>query len=175
MSASTGALAENAHSELHTKGGDTQVAISALPKDSVPIGAVGVNHIVKVVDGVCESTGVFAERATAELRVKAGAVQANVELRHGRAAMLALMGHAASGIAGKFLSLPPPLDLVFSDIRSEAPAAGWAQIFACVGFCELISPTNNAANREAHAAHSCIAWAAAASSSRSRTSTAARR
>ena len=157
MSASTGALAENAHSELHTKGGDTQVVIAALPKDSVPIGAVGISHTMKVVDGARESTGIFTERTTAELhiksgavqvtastgaelRVKAGAVQANVELRHGRIATLTLMGHVAPVIAGKFLGLSPSLDLMFSDIPDAVPAAGWVQIFAYVGFSELISP-----------------------------------
>ena len=74
-SASTGALAEKAHAEPRTKGGDTQMAISALPKDSVPTGAVGVSHTTKVVDGACESIGVFTERTTAELHIKGGAVQ----------------------------------------------------------------------------------------------------
>merc|ERR1712187_453900 len=66
------------------------------------------------------------------------------ELKHGRVSMLACMGYMTPEITGKFPGyLSPSTGLKFEDIPnglgalSKVPAAGWLQILAYGGFCEL--------------------------------------
>ena len=65
------------------------------------------------------------------------------EIKYGRIAMLATMGHMTPEITGKFPGyLSPSLGLKFADVPnglaiSKVPAAGWGQILAYMAFCEV--------------------------------------
>merc|ERR1711876_49740 len=68
----------------------------------------------------------------------------SVEIKHGRICMLATMGYITPEITGKLPGyLSPSQGLQFEDIPnglgaiSKVPAAGWLQILAYFGFCEL--------------------------------------
>merc|ERR1712232_1186465 len=68
----------------------------------------------------------------------------SVEIKHGRVSMLAAMGYMTPEITGKWPGyLSPSSGLKFADIPnglaaiSKVPAAGWAQILAWGGYCEL--------------------------------------
>merc|ERR1712113_983304 len=68
----------------------------------------------------------------------------SVEIKHGRVSMLATMGYMTPEITGKFPGyLSPSAELKFQDIPnglaaiSKVPAAGWLQILAYGGYCEL--------------------------------------
>jgi hypothetical protein len=81
-----------------------------------------------------------------------------VELKHGRICMLATMGYITPEVAGKFPGyLSPSAGIKFADIPnglaavSKIPAAGWAQIVAYAGYCELSGPQTRAANTEDYA------------------------
>merc|ERR1711884_805704 len=67
-----------------------------------------------------------------------------VEIKHGRVSMLACMGYMTPEITGKWPGyLSPSAGLKFADIPnglaaiSKVPAAGWFQILAYGGYCEL--------------------------------------
>jgi light-harvesting complex I chlorophyll a/b binding protein 1 len=67
-----------------------------------------------------------------------------VELKHGRIAMLATMGYITPEVAGKWPGyLSPKLGLKFADIPnglaaiSKVPAAGWFQIALYMAYCEV--------------------------------------
>merc|ERR1712084_177563 len=81
---------------------------------------------------------------TADGNVENFARRRQTELKHGRVSMLATMGYITPEITGKFPGyLSPSAGLKFADIPnglaaiSKVPAAGWAQIVAYAGFCEL--------------------------------------
>ena len=66
------------------------------------------------------------------------------ELKHGRIAMLAVMGYITPEITGKFPGyLSPSMGLKYADIPnglgaiSKVPAVGWYQIGLYMAFCEL--------------------------------------
>ncbi|CAJ1376889.1 unnamed protein product [Effrenium voratum] len=68
----------------------------------------------------------------------------SVEIKHGRICMLATMGYITPEIAGKFPGyLDPTIKLKFEDIPnglaaiSKVPLAGWIQMIAYAGFCEI--------------------------------------
>merc|ERR1711992_255146 len=68
----------------------------------------------------------------------------SVEIKHGRVSMLAAMGYMTPEIAGKWPGyLSPSAGLKFQDIPnglaaiSKVPAAGWFQILAYCGYCEV--------------------------------------
>merc|ERR1712110_350804 len=67
-----------------------------------------------------------------------------VEIKHGRVSMLAAMGYMTPEITGKWPGyLSPSAGLKFADIPnglaavSKVPAAGWFQILAYGGYCEI--------------------------------------
>merc|ERR1711982_232771 len=71
------------------------------------------------------------------------------EIKHGRVSMLATMGYITPEITGKIPGyLSPSTGLKFEDIPnglgaiSKVPAAGWLQILAYGGFCELTKNQN---------------------------------
>merc|ERR1712045_349397 len=66
------------------------------------------------------------------------------EIKHGRVSMLACMGYMTPEITGKWPGyLSPSAGLKFADIPnglaavSKVPAAGWFQILAYGGYCEI--------------------------------------
>jgi len=68
----------------------------------------------------------------------------SVEIKHGRVSMLAAMGYMTPEITGKWPGyLSPSAGLKFADIPnglaavSKVPAAGWFQILAYGGYCEI--------------------------------------